>query len=372
MRFSPRRFRALLFKDFRHIFRDPRTLLLVMLAPGFLLLLLANIFAVEAQQARFALWDLDRSTYARRYVQQLTADGDFTLTGHVSSDAELEALLRAGRVDFVLIIPRGFGNNLAAGRNTPVQAVFDGTDALRAPQLSGYLLSRTAAFSSAVLLEGRSFSGMPLELRVAVWYNPERRAMTGMVPGLTPIVLSMPALAFGLALARERELGSFEGLIATPVQGAEYLLAKALAYISVGMDSVLLAWIVAVFWFRVPFEGALLLYLALAALYLAATIGMVTAISPVLRTQQLAFFVVLIIFFVPAFFNSGLVVPILDTGWDRLSADIFPATHFVEIARGIFVKGLGLDLLVRPTAILALMALAGLAIAVATFRKRLT
>lgn len=370
--FSPRRFRAILFKEFRHIVRDTRTLLLVTLAPAFLLLLLANIFAVESQEARFAVWDLDRSPYARRYLEALTADQDFTLEATLNSGEEIEPLLLAGRVDFVLVIPEGFGRALTIGQNAPVQAVFDATDAIRVPQVLGDLSLRSAAFSKAVLLEGRYLGSQPLELRSAVWYNPQRRAMVGMVPGLTSVVLSMPALAYGLALARERELGSFEGLITTPVQGTEYLLGKALGYVTLGMGSVFMAWLVAILWFQVPFRGSFPLYLLLSALYLSATIGLVTALSPILRTQQLAFFTVLTIFFIPAFFNAGLLVPVLDTGWERISSDIFPATHFVEIARGIFVKALGVGELLRPIGILAFMATAGLLIAVTTFKKRLT
>ncbi len=371
LRFSPRRFRAILSKEFRHILRDPRTLLLVTLAPAALLILLANVFAVQAQGARFALWDLENSAYTRRYIERLTADEDFELLAMIASEADIEPLLLAGRVDFVLIIPADFTRNLIVGRAAQVQAVFDATDAIRAPQVLGDLMIRSAMFSKAVLLEGRVLTRPALELRSAIWYNPERSAMVGMVPGLTGVVLSMPALAYGLALARERELGSFEGLITTPVQGLEYLLGKSLGYIVLGLGSVFVAWLVALFWFRVPFRGSFPLYMLVACLYLTATIGMVTALAPILRTQQLAFFTVLTIFFIPAFFNAGLVVPILATGADRLSSDIFPATHFVEIARAIFIRGLGPDAFLRPIGVLALMAAGGFAIAVVTFKKRL-
>jgi ribosome-dependent ATPase len=210
-----------------------------------------------------------------------------------------------------------------------------------------------------------------IELRTVHWYNPGIRSLVGMVPGLSAIVLSMPALAYGLSLARERELGSFERLITTPIQGTEYLLGKSIAYVTLGLGSVILTWLVAILIFRVPFRGSFVLYMALTALYLAATIGLVTALSPVLRSQQVAFFVVLAFFFVPSFFTSGLITPVLSTGWDRLSSDIFPATHYMSIARGIFVKGLGIGMLLRPTLILGGMCVGGLVIALLSFRKRL-
>lgn len=373
MRFSHRRFRAILIKEYRHVLRAPRTLLLVILAPALLLLLLANIFVVDAQQARFALWDLDQSAYARRYVAALTADGDFTEQIVVRSYEEAQAALRAGRVDFVLLIPRGFGANLITGQSAEVQAIFDATDAIRTPQLNGYLTARSGAFSSSVLLRSRELaSGLEMiELRTVHWYNPGVRSLVGMAPGISAIVLSMPALAYGLSLAREREMGSFEGLITTPIQGAEYLLGKSLAYVTLGLGSVIPIWLVSILIFRIPFRGSFVLYMALTALYLAATIGLVTALSPALRSQQVAFFVVLAFFFVPSFFNSGLLTPVLSTGWSRLSSDIFPATHYMTIARGIFVKGLGIVMLVRPTLILGGMGIGGQVIALLSFRKRL-
>lgn len=368
---SPRRFWAILYKEYRHILRAPRTLLLVCLAPAFLLLLLANIFAVDAQYGRFMLWDLDQSAYSRQYVAALTADGDFTLAGPVTNYDALQAVLRSGKADFVLIIPRGFGEQLVSGQAARVHAIFDATDAMRAPQLQGHLAARSGAFSGAVLLQGRTASGQLLELRSTMWYNPEMRAMVGMAPGLTPIVLSMPALAYGLSIARERELGSFEGLITTPVMGAEYLFGKSLAYVTLGLISVILTWLVAVLGFGIPFRGSLPLYMALTALYLAATIGLVTATAPILKTQQVAFFIVLAFFFVPSFFICGLISPILGEGTDRLTSDLFPATHFMVIARAIFVKGLGLRYLWREVAFLAGMYFGGMAVALVTFRKRL-
>jgi len=367
---SSRRFRALLVKEFRHILRDTRTLLLVTLAPGFLLLLLANIFAIGVQQSLFALWDLDRSPLSRRYVSTLTADETLLAETNIASEASIDALLRTDTVDFVLIIPHGFGRDLAAGKQARVQAVFDATDGMRVPQQQAQLVARTAIFSKDVLLEGMNVKP-PTELQSVIWYNPGLDAMVGMVPGLTPIVLSMPTLAFALSLARERELGSFEGLIATPIRGIEYLLSKALAYISLGILSVLGAWLIAVLWFQVPFRGSFPVYIALAALYLAAMAGMTMMFSPVLKSQQVAFFVILAFFFVPSFFNAGLVVPVLSKGFKRFTSDILPATHFLLISQGIFVKGLGLAQLARPVAILAVMSVSGMVTALLSFRKHL-
>lgn len=369
--FVPRRFVAILRKEYRHVFRDFRTLILVILAPPLLLLLMAYLFRLDAQRAVFAVWDLDGSTLSRRYIAALTADGDFQLTRSLTAEADMEPLLQSGQVAFVLIIPSGFGNRLAGGREAEVQALVDASDAIRAPQILGQLELRSAAFSQQVLLRGQEWRQSPLTLRSQVWYNPSLSSTVSMVPGLLPIVLTMPALAFALSLARDRELGSFEGLIATPVRGAEYLLGKALAYVSLGMISVFLAWLVAVFWFAVPFRGSLVLYGALALLYLAATIGIVMALARVAQTQQVALFAILIYFFVPSFFIGGLVLPLSRDPVQRLISQAIPTTHFILITRSLFLKGLGPADYAGPVITLAVMALGGLSIALLTFRKRL-
>lgn len=369
--FVPRRFVAILRKEYRHVFRDFRTLILVILAPPLLLLLMAYLFRLDAQRAVFAVWDLDGSTLSRRYLAALTADGDFQLLRSLTAEADIEPLLQSGQVAFVLVIPSGFGNRLAGGREAEVQALVDASDAIRAPQILGQLELRSAAFSQQVLLRGQEWRHSPLTLRSQVWYNPALSSTVSMVPGLLPIVLTMPALAFALSLARDRELGSFEGLIATPVRGAEYLLGKALAYVSLGMISVFLAWLVAVLWFAVPFRGSLVLYGALALLYLAATIGIVMALARVAQTQQVALFATLIYFFVPSFFIGGLVLPLSRDPVQRLISQAIPTTHFILITRSLFLKGLGPADYAGPVITLALMALGGLIIALLTFRKRL-
>lgn len=369
--FVPRRFVAILRKEYRHVFRDFRTLLLVVLAPPLLLLLMAYIFRLDTQRAVFAVWDLDASTLSRRYIAALTADGDLRQARALTAEADIEPLLQSGQVAFVLIIPSGFGDRLAGGREAEVQALVDASDAIRAPQVLGQLELRSTAFSQQVLLRGQEWRQSPLTLRSQVWYNPALSSTVSMVPGLLPIVLTMPALAFALSLARDRELGSFEGLIATPVRGAEYLLGKALAYVSLGLLSVFLAWLVAVLWFKVPFRGSFALYGALALLYLAATVGIVMALARVAQTQQVALFTILIYFFVPSFFIGGLVLPLSRDPVQRWISQAIPTTHFILITRSLFLKGLGPADYIRPVVTLAMMALGGLAIALLTFRKRL-
>jgi ABC-type multidrug transport system permease subunit len=185
------------------------------------------------------------------------------------------------------------------------------------------------------------------------WYNETLKSLFSMVTGMLAVIMCMPALALTLALAREKETGSFEGLIATPVRGAEYLVGKLLAYVIGGVVSLVLAWLVATLWFRVPFRGEFFDFLLLACAYLFASMGVSLLVANFVRNQQTAMFLVLMVFFVPSFFIAGLIVPVSDEPVTQAVAYVLPTTHFITICRGVFLKGLGVVALWRPALILS-------------------
>ncbi len=359
---------AILRKEFRHIFRDLRLFFLVTVSPAFLLLLLAHLFVLDVQQIEIAVWDLDRSPLSRRMVAALTADGEFRVQFYVHSYPELEGLLRAGRVDCGLVIPGGFARQLEAGGPAPVEAVVDGSDPIAAIQAVFSLSQRVSVFASG---PDRS-TPVLIDVRSEAWYNPALKSLVSMVPGLAAIVLCMPALALALALTREKEIGSFESLIATPVRGAEYLLGKLGAYLACGLLGVLPVWLVAVLYFRVPFRGDFLLYLLLSAVYLLAAMGFSLIVANFVRNQQTAMLLVLTVFFVPSFFISGLILPV-DTHnvLSTLVSYALPTTHFVAISRGLFLKGVGPAPLQTHILLLLGMGVGGLLLSLLLFRKRL-
>jgi len=366
---NPRRLAAILRKEMLHIFRDPRNLFLVTVSPAFLLFLLAYIFSFEVSQLRLAVMDLDRSPLSRRYVAVLTNDQDFVLARTIDRYDAIEPLLAAGQVDVGLVIPPGFADTINAGRTAQVQAVIDGSDAFAGRQAISSLGSKSARFVAGA--GGVSLSAQPVEVRTQTFYNAGLKSLNSMVPGLLAIVLLMPTLALALALTREKESGTFEGLVATPVSGAEYLLGKLATYVGMGLVSACLAWLVAVLWFQVPFRGSLPVYLLLAADYFLACMGAVVLLASFVRSQQTALFIVLLVFLVPSFFLAGLIMPV-ETGSVRtwLTSYILPSTHFVEISRTLFLKGLGLEHLLRPALILLGMGLGAVAAALALFRKK--
>jgi ABC-2 type transport system permease protein len=368
---SLRRKAAIVRKEMLHIVRDPRNLFLVTVSPAFLLLLLANIFSFDVKQIRLAVLDQDHTPLSRRYLASLTSDRDLVLVETVSSYEEIEPLMVRGQVDVALIIPPGFADTVQGREPAQVQAIVDGTDPFAGSQAAGRLDARSGVFVVGAGLAGSELASALVEVRGQAWYNAGLESMLSMVPGLLAIVLIMPTMAFALALTREKETGTLEGLVATPVLGPEYVLGKLLAYIAAGLVSAVLALLVAIVWFKVPFRGSLPVYLLLAADYFLACMGATVVIANFVKSQQTAMFIVLIVFIVPSFFLAGLITPVSSGALSSiLTSYALPSTHFVEISRTVFLKGLGLGHVRQPALMLLGMGLGALAIGLLGFKKK--
>ncbi len=368
---SLRRMMAIVRKEILHIVREPRNLFLVTVAPAFLLLLLANIFSFDARQFNLAVLDLDHTSLSRRYLASLTSDQDLSLAHTVSSYEEIQPLLTSGEVDAALVIPPGFADTISSGEPAQVQAIVDGTDPFAGRQAIASLTARSGVFIARTGSTNPKREGAPVEVRSQAWYNAGLESLLSMVPGLSAIVLIMPTMALALALTREKETGTLEGLIATPMSGVEYLMGKLVAYITTGLVSAVLTLVVAVLWFRVPFRGNLIVYLLLSTDYFLACMGTTVVITNFVKSQQTAMFIVLIIFIVPSFFLAGLLSPV-STGSlaSLLTSYALPSTHFVEISRTIFLKGLGLKYMLQPALTLLGMGLGAVAIGLLSFKNK--
>ena len=373
MSFSPRRLLAVVFKELRHITRDVRIFFLVTLSPAFLLLILAYIFAFDVGNVSLGWLDGDRTETSRAYLAAITADGTFRLTDTATSYDDLEAALLAGRIDIALVVPPGLERSLArgaaaaAGGPATILALADGSDAILAAQELGSLAASTAAFGARLAQQPAR-----IEARTRAWYNPDLKSLRSMVPGLLAIVLTLPALALTLAVTREKEVGTLEALIATPVRGPEFLLGKLVAYVCSGLVSASVAAAVAVLWFGVPFRGSFALYLALAVDFYLATMGVSLVIAQFVKSQQTAMLLVLFVFFVPGFFVSGLISPVNTSSLSSvLVSYALPSTHFIAIARGIFLKGNGFVALRLHAGLLAAAAVTSVSAALLVYRKRI-
>jgi ABC-2 type transport system permease protein len=360
-------------KEMRHILRDGRTFFMVFISPAFTLVMLSYLFTWDVEHFTLGLFDRDRSSLSRQYISALTEDGTITLSEDISSSDRMDELLLTGRVQGVLVVPPGLMERLSAGAPGEIQVILDGTNPSTISQMLSQLQGRTESFATGLssLSEAVQAQLMPIETRRRVWYNANLRALYSMVPGLMAVVMCMPAFSIATSLTREKEVGTMEGLFATPLGGADLLLGKLAAYLACGVISAVPAMLVATLWFGVPFRGSLPLFLLLTADFLLGALGLSLFLANFLSSQQAAMVVLFLAVFVPSMFLSGLIDPIDRTSLSaQLQANFLPTTHYVAISRGLFLKGVGLSALWTPAAILASMGMGYLLLTVRLFKKR--
>jgi ABC-type multidrug transport system permease subunit len=347
---------------------------MVFISPAFTLVMLSYLFTWDVQHFDLAVLDQDKSSLSRRYVAALTEGGTVSLLADIADDETADQLLLTDRVQGVLVIPPGLMEDVDRGDNGAIQLILDGTAPSTASLMLAELQGRTEQFVATLsaLPEDSLAMVSPIEIRTRVRYNANLSAMHSMVPGLIAVVMCMPAFSIATSLTGEKELGTLEGLYATPVGATELLVGKLVAYLSCGLVSVLAVVAVATLWFGVPFEGNLVLFALLTADFLLGVLGLSLLLASLVSSQQAATVVLFLVLFVPSMFLSGLIDPVDRTSLiAQIQANFLPTTHFVTISRAIFLKGVGL-LSVWPSAlILAVMGTVYLALTIKLFKKRL-
>lgn len=365
-------------KEVQHILRDRMTFSLVLLTPTLVLLLMAYALTVDIQHVPIAVLDYDRSSLSRQFVQRITAGQDLDLYAQVQSLDEVDDLLVRGAIRAAVVIHPAFQEDLLAMRGFPLQIIIDGTE----PETGGFAVDhigwRAEEFVNQTLARQIQALGLaletlqPIDLRVRTWYNPSLKPRVDLIPGLISLVLGFPALSVALTLAHEREHGTLEQLMATPVGRGELLLGKMLPYVAVGLANVILMPALAVAWFDVPIHGSFPLFFGLSAIFLFAILGMGIIIGVFIRTQAAALALSFLVGFFPAFFLTGIFFPIASMPEIvRLEALGLPGTHYAIITRGIFLTALGLDVLWPYAVMLFGLGVVFFGIASLFFRKKL-
>ncbi|HUP20103.1 MAG TPA: ABC transporter permease, partial [Gemmatimonadota bacterium] len=363
---SRRRVLEMVRKERRQLLRDPRTRLVVFVAPVIQLLLFG--YAVNTDIRDTATWvvDLDRTAESRRLVAAFETTGRFAVVGRSDRPGDLAAALDQGRAIVGLEIPSGFARNLAAG-GASVQVLVDGTRSNTATVALGYAARVIESYGRARM----ELAGVPpgVDLRARAWFNPGLESRMYNVPAVIGVVLLLMCLLLtALAVAREREIGTLEQLMVTPLTPTELMLGKTLPVAAIGLIDLVLVTAVAVFWFEVPFRGNPLDLLGAALLYILAGLAAGLLISTVSRTQQEAF-MTMFLFILPAVILAGFLFPVETMpAFFRWLSLADPVRHFLVIVRAVFLKGHGVVELWPEYLTLAGMATGALAFAVERFR----
>jgi ABC-2 type transport system permease protein len=359
-------------KEILQLSRDPRSLLLAFFLPAILLILFGYAITSDVRNIATAVVDQDVSASSRSLVDAFRASGYFTIVETPASPREIGPLLDRSRLTVGLVIPPDFEARLQAGKKAPVQAIVDGSDANTATIAIAYAQAITRSFQAGAGA-GAALQSATIEPRSRVWYNEDLRSRNAIVPGLVGVILMVvAAMLSSLTLAREWERGTMEQLASTPVGRFEVVFGKLLPYLGIGVIDVLLASVLGVALFGVPFRGDPILFLVLSLAFLTGALGLGLFISAVARSQVLATQIAMVVTFLPSFLLSGFMFSI-SVMPPALQAFTFlvPARYFLVVTRGIFLKGVGIEVLYVQGLLMILFAAVGLLLATRVFRKEL-
>ena len=377
-RVSIRHIWAVTRKEFHHIVRDRSTLILVLFTPTALLLLMAYALTVDLKHVPLAVLDMDKSQTSRAFVEQFTAGQDLDLYAYAASMDEVEAMLMCGEIKAALVISPGFAADILALKGMPMQIIIDGTE----PESGGFavehIANRAEEFIGTALageLHAQGFSVdtlQPIDLRIRTWFNPDLKPRNDIIPGLISMVLGFPALSVALTLAHEREHGTLEQLLATPIGRAELLLGKIIPYILVGLINVLIIPALAIAWFGISFNGNFALFFWLSAIFMFAVLSMGIIVGVFMRTQAAALALSFLVIFFPGFFLTGIFFPLASMPEEaRMEAMFLPGTHYAIITRGVFLPGIGLEVLWPNLVMMVVLGVAFTLVAALFFKKKL-
>jgi ABC-2 type transport system permease protein len=372
------RLKHMLIKEFIQIRRDPRMMGVILLMPIVQALVFGYAVTTDVRNVPLAIHDLDNSIESREIVSRFIGSGYFRDVARVGSTGEARRLVDEGTARAVLTINHGFGSDIRAGRTAVLSLILDGTDSNTAGVVLNYAGSIAARYNERVLMTRASRAGAPGLMTVGAktmtraWFNPNLESRNFYVPGVIALIVTLITLMLSsMAVVREKEIGTIEQIMVTPITQLEFILGKTLPFALIAYVDVALIAGISVFWFEVPIRGSLPLLFVATALFLMNTIGIGLLISTVSHTQQQAMMSAFFYYF-PAVLLSGFMFPIANmpeaVQWLTY---LNPLRYFLVVVRGIFLKGVGPEVLWSQMAGLALLGVASLYIASRKFRKTL-
>jgi len=373
-----KRVRYLFVKELIQVLRDKRLRITLIFPPIFQLIVFGYAANLDVKNIRTAVRDLDQSVDSRDLISRFGSSKYFNIVSFPKSPKEIEDLIKKGDIVLSVEIPSGFSRKLKKGDTATVQIVLDGTESNTAMIALGYVGQILGEYSTTVMVQRLNREGMisfeeaGVDLHHRTWFNPNFESRLFYVPGvIASIAFLIPIILTAQAIVREREIGTLEQIMVTPIRSWQLVVGKTLPFAMIGLLDVVLIALIGVFWFEVPLRGNPLVLLSGTILFLMSSVGVGLFISTISATQQQAqistFF-----FMMPAFILSGFAFPIENMpAWIQHITYINPLRYFLIIIRGVFLKGIGLEILWPQMAALAL--LGGLAILLSSlrFQKRL-
>jgi ABC-2 type transport system permease protein len=357
-------------KELIHIIRDPRSLVIIILMPVLMLIIFGYAFNSDLNDIKLGVLDYSQSQASRQLVEKFVCTEYFTLKKYCQSYDEVRRLIDAGEIQLALIIPRDYAKSILSQFATEVQVLIDGSNSQSATIIHSYV---SMILNDVSVLSSSAGFQLPLDVRVNIWYNPELKTVYFFVPGIIAIILMMiSALLTCIAIAREKEDGTLEQILVSPIKAREIIVGKVIPYIGLAFLDGLIIILLGMLLFNVPFQGSLLLLLALSLVYIYTALGFGILISTIAPSLRVAMLVTLATTIMPTIILSGFIFPI--ESMPRLLqfiTMIVPARYFLVIARGIILKGVGFPFLWKAVLTLFLMGSLFLMISAKRFKGRL-
>ncbi len=361
---------AIALKELTQLRRDRLTVAMMVVIPVVQLLVFGYAIDTDVRHVPTVVFDQDGGTAPRDVTRSLEATGFYDVVGNVRSYGEIEDALRRGTARVALVFPPGFSDATGSNRPRSFQLVVDGSDPQIVASATGGATGLVASRNAAAARIGQRLGGMQVE--ITNWYNPEQRTAVFVVPGIIGVILTMTMVMLtAMAIARERERGTLEALIVSPVRSVELMVGKIVPYVGIGYVQVTLILLVGHAVFEVPFQGSVALLYLMTLVFMAANLALGLVFSTLAKTQQqamqMSFF-----FLLPNILLSGFAFP-----WEgmprpaQVLSEVLPLTHFLRIVRGIVLKGANFDDLRPELGAMGLILLGFVALATLRFRKRL-
>ncbi len=370
------RVKAIARKEFIQLRRDRRMLFVAFMAPIIQLTLFGYAATLDVKSVPVVVCDMDQSLQSRAILNDITASGYFVIQGRVPSIRDVRKSLDDGNAMVGIVIPDGLERDINGGRKGHIQTIIDGSNAIYATMVRSYLERIVTNRALELSAEQMSKNGLqpftPLNIQPRVWYNPTLKSRDFMVPGVFALVLMIISTVLtSMAIVKEKERGTIEQLIVTPIKPIELIAGKLLPFAIISLVDITLVTMVAVFWFQIPLHGSFILLFALSALFMLTTLGLGLLISTVSKTQQQAMMISMLLI-MPIILLSGVMSPI-----DNMPVAVqyftllIPLRYFIVIVRSIFMKGSGMSMLWPDTLALAAFGIVLFLLSVSRFNKRI-
>ncbi len=362
-------------KEFYQIRRDKRMLAISVLAPVLQVLLLGYAATTDIKDSTMVVCDMDRTAESRTFVESFTTSNYFIPKYSVNRPEEVNAYVEEAKVSMALIIPKGFARNIFAHETSQIQVILDGADANTANILLTYATQIVASNSRNIIAEYSSaVSGMSLPQVIPeprMWFNPDLKSQNYMVPGVVALVLLIITMTLtSVSVVKEKEIGTLEQLMVTPIKPYQLILGKLIPFTIIGFVDTIIVLAIARFWFGVPLAGSIVLLFGLSGLFILTTLGLGLFISTIAKSQGQAMMIAQFFFFMPFMFLSGFSFPIANMPqWIQYLTYLIPLRYFLEIVRGIFLKGADLSHLWHQGLALLVFGIVILSLSVMRFRK---